>query len=160
MSDAELELIATTLETLEEILSTHSQLIESLLDQTQSTASQEKIDNLKQRIADERLKIKKHRDAQKRKRDLEKLRASQSAPPEKKSEQNENKHGSKTIQLLDGNGKLIGWIQPVGKNLTHILNARGQLVAREVDGKTYSQDGRFMGRGYQGLRVLGMKMRG
>jgi hypothetical protein len=59
------------------------------------------------------------------------------------------------VSLLNQNGRLIGWIQPAGRNRVNILNANGKVVAREIDGRTFDGRSRFVGLGQQGLRVLG-----
>lgn len=62
------------------------------------------------------------------------------------------------MALRNGQGRLIGWLQPVGANRLNVLDAKGRLVAREIDGMTLDRRGRLVGHGKQGLVVLGYEL--
>lgn len=141
--------------TLGQILLTHRELAEGLFDQTQTRVAREKIDAVKDELKKEKDRLASIQHAQHRKRELEKLRQDQDKDTLDKAKQNEGKHASRMTQLLNGQGRLIGWIQPTGKNMVCILNSRGQIVAREIDGRTFDAKGRYRGNGKQGLRILG-----
>lgn len=116
----------------------------------------EKLESLKAKLGVERVKLAKLRDAAKRKRDLEKIRSTMSGRPPR-SAANESK-SSGTLTLRDGAGKVVGFVRTQGPNRTEIFSAKGKLVARETNGKTYYATGRPAGDGRQGLRVLGQTM--
>lgn len=162
ISDEELlSIIEQVTDTLGQILVTHRDLSEGLLDQTLTIRGKEKIDSLKKRIDDEKENLARIRHTQQRKKDLERLRQKQDkelTTPDEKTTQNEGKGGSR-VPLLNQRGQLVGWIQSVGRNRVNILNQKGQVVAREVDGRTFNDRGQYQGRGKQGLRVLGIKQR-
>ena len=159
MTDYLLNELLTVTCTLGQLIEIYGELAESILDQTQTRLGREKIDSLKKQIETEQDRLAKIKHAQQRKKELEKLRQDQDKAAGKKSQQNEVQHGSKTIQLLDGKGKLVAWLQVLGKDRVNILDARGRLVAKEISGMTFDKSGKFMGRGRQGLRVLGMNQR-
>ena len=159
MTDDLLNELLTVTCTLGQLIEIHGELAESLLDQTQTRLGREKIDSLKKQIETEQDRLAKIKHTQQRKKELEKLRHDQDKEAGEKAKQNEGKHGSRMIQLLDGKGKLVAWLQVLGKDRVNILDARGRLVAREVSGITLDKSGKFMGRGRQGLRVLGMNQR-
>jgi len=151
-----LSLIEDVTMTLGQILLTHNQLLETLLDTQQIELRKQKIDSLKKRIEDEREKLAKIRHTQQRKKELERIRKDH----EKKAEANETtqtepKLGS--VALRNQRGQLLGWIQTIGYNRVDVLDARGEVVAREIDGRTFNRLGQFQGYGKQGIRVLGMK---
>lgn len=159
MRTPDLELLENVLSSLEEILTTHSQITENLFSVTQTQSSQDKIEDLRKRIEDERTKVKKIKDSQKRKQELEKLRRDQDKGHDEESKQNESKGVASTYPLLDGKGKVVGYIQSLGKGRVNILNAKGKVVAREIDARTFDGRGRFQGRGNQGLRLLGLRQK-
>ena len=140
-----------------EVLATHTELKESLLDQNRTVSQQQKIDRIKDELAKENDRLKKLRDSQHRRRKLEKVRKDheQSA----KTPQHEGKKIAPTMTpLLNERGVVIGWIQPAGAGRTNILDRKGRVVARELNGITLDACGRLRGRDQQGLRVLGQSM--
>jgi len=153
--DELLAIIEEVTATLGQILLTHRELTEALFDQTQTRVAREKIDAVKDELRKEKERLASIQHAQHRKRELEKLRQDQDNATLDKAKQNEGKHASRMTQLLNGQGKLIGWIQPTGKNMVSILNSRGVVVAREIDSRTFDAKGRYRGNGKQGIRLLG-----
>jgi hypothetical protein len=79
-------------------------------------------------IGSERLTVAKLKDAAKRKKELEKQRKDnelQSA----RSAANEGKSASRCIQLLNGQGRLIGWIHSEPNGKVTVYDAKGRLGA-------------------------------
>jgi hypothetical protein len=156
ISDDEiLSIIDETTVALGQILLRHRALSESLLDTQQTERGKEEIDSLKKRIEDERANLAKIRHSQRRRKELDRIRSAHEK--EAKDVQTEQKNGM--VSLLNQGGKLIGWIQTIGRNRVNILNAHGKVVAREIDGRTFDGKSRFAGRGNQGLRVLGTRLK-
>ena len=87
-----------------DILAKHVELNESLIDDAATDTAQDKIARLRKQTDDARQRLQKLRQAQKRRRDLEKLRANHEHECER---QTESKGTQRTIQLLDGHGRLI-----------------------------------------------------
>jgi hypothetical protein len=54
-------------------------------------------------------------------------------------------------------GKVVGYVQQLGKNQSQILDKNQKLVARESGGSTFNKTGAFVGKGNQGIRLLGSK---
>lgn len=54
-------------------------------------------------------------------------------------------------------GKVVGYIHQLGKGQVQVLDKNQRLVAREVAGSTFDKKGVFVGKGNQGLRLLGNK---
>jgi hypothetical protein len=154
--DELLSIIEDVTLTLGQILLNHRELSESLLDTQQTERGKEKMDSLRQRIAGEKEKLSRIRQTQQRKKELERLRKDH----EKESKVTETKQKLGTVALRNQRGQLVGWLQTVGKNRVNILDAKGRVVAREIDGRTFDGMSQFQGYGNQGLRVLGMKMKG
>jgi len=150
-----LSIIDETTVALGQILLRHRELSESLLDTQQTERGREKIDSLRKQIEDERENLAKIRHTQQRKKELERIRKAHDK--EAKEMQTEQKAG--LVSLLNQSGRLIGWIQTIGRNRVNILNANGKVVAREIDGQTFDGRSRFVGGGSQGLRVLGKSSR-
>ncbi len=142
-----------------QLLLTHRELTEGLLDQYQTDAGKEKIAGLRQQIEDEREKLSAIRHAQQRKKELERIRKDHEKETKaSKGTQTEQKVG--TVALRNQRGQVVAWIQTLGKNRVNILNPQGKVVAREIDGRTFDGRSQFRGYGCQGLRVLGTKMKG
>ena len=141
-----------------QLLLTHRELTEGLLDQYQTDAEKEKIADLKKQIEVEREKLSAIRHAQERKKELERIRKDHEKEAKaSKSKQTEQKLG--TVALRNQRGQLVGWVQTVGRNRLNILNPQGKVVAREIDGRTFDGRSQFRGYGSQGLRVLGTKIK-
>ena len=156
ISDEELlSIIEDATLALGQILLSHRELSESLLDTQQTKRGEEKIATLRRQIEDERENIAKVRHTQQRKKELERIRNAH----EKKAKETQTEQKAGMVSLLNQSGKLIGWIQTIGRNRVNILNANGKIVAREIDGRTFAGNNRFAGCGSQGLRVLGMSGR-
>ncbi len=108
-----------------------------------------KLNALKARLAGEKLKLDKLNDAAKRKKELEKA-SKRSAG---RSSANEGKQSR--VALHNNKGALIGWLSYEAGGKVTVYDSRGRLVARELAGITLDRTGRFVGRGRQGLVVLG-----
>jgi ATPase subunit of ABC transporter with duplicated ATPase domains len=148
--DELLDLIEDITVSLGQILLTHRELTEGLLDDGPTIRSQQKIEDLKKRLEDEKVRLAKSRRFQQRKKELEKLR---------RDHDKEVQSESKTTPIQNGSGKVIGWVLPVAKDRIHFLDHRGQVIGRFIHGQTYDHRGRFVGSGNQGLRVLGQILR-
>jgi hypothetical protein len=111
-----------------------------------------KLDALKARMADEKLKLAKLKDAAKRRKDINadnQLRA-------RRPVANESKSPAGLIQLLNGQGRLIGWLHSESNGKVTVYDAKGRRVATELPGITLDRLGRAVGRGKaQGLVMLG-----
>lgn len=151
MSDDELiDIISDVTTLLGDTLAQHVELTESLSSQGVESQKQ-KLDSLKAKLAGEKLKLAKLKDAANRKKELQKLSTSSATRPTT----NEAKSSAGRIQLLNGQGRLIGWIHSEPNGKVTVYDAKGRLVARELNGITLDRTGRFVGRGRQGLVILG-----
>lgn len=139
-----------------QLLLTHRELSESLLDTKQTDRAKQKIDALRKQVEDERVNLSKIRHVQSRKKELERIRKDH-AKEANEAKQTKQKQG--TVSVLNQNGQLVGRVQSFGNNRRNFMNARGEVVAREINGRTYNGRGEFRGYGKQGLRVLGMKLK-
>lgn len=139
-----------------QMLLNHRELSESLLDTQQTDRAKQKIDSLRKHIEDERENLAKIRQSQSRKKELERIRKDHA---KEANEARLTKQKQGTVSVLNQNGQLVGRIQSFGNNRRNIMNARGEIVAREIDGRTFNERGEFRGYGKQGLRVLGMKLK-
>ena len=148
--DELLDLIEDITVTLGQILLTHRELTEGLLDDGPTERSQQKIHDLKKRLDVEKDRLTQHRRFQQRKRELEKIRDDHD-----KQVQSE----SKTTPIQNQSGRVLGWMQVVGTNRIHFLDHRGQVIGRFINGRTLDDRGRVVGLGNQGLRVLGQMLR-
>lgn len=153
--DELLSIIEDTTLALGQILQTHRGLAESLLDTQQTKRGREKIDSLKKKIEDERDELRQIRQTQQRKKELEKIRKGHAG--EGKNTQTEQKIG--TVPLRNSRGQVVAWVQTIGRNQVNIMDVRGKIIAREIDGRTFNARGEFQGYGRQGLRILGMNLR-
>jgi hypothetical protein len=150
--DELLDLIEDITVTLGQILLTHRELTEGLLDDGPTVRSQQKIDDLKKRLEDEKIRLAKSRRFQQRKKELEKIR-----DDHRKDVQTETA-SRKTVRIQNQSGRVIGWMQAVGKDRIHVLDQQGRTVGRFIHGKTYDGQGRFIGDGDQALRALGQTL--
>jgi hypothetical protein len=132
-----------------EILVSHAELTEGLLDKTATDQFQNKIDDLKEKTKLEKEKLKKVKTAQDRRRYLEKVNKANAKRP-----QNEVQSLPRVICLKNSRGQVVGWIRRVGANRTVVMNQNGALVAIEANGKTYNNRGEYFGTGSQGVRLL------
>jgi hypothetical protein len=148
--DELLDLIEDITVSLGQILLTHRELTEGLLDDGPTIRSQQKIEDLKKKLEGEKIRLAKSRRSQQRKRELEKVRDDHDTQVQSES---------KTTPVQNQSGKVIGWMQVVGPNRIHFLDHRGQVIGRFINGQTYDHRGRVVGLGNQGLRVLGQILR-
>lgn len=127
------------------------ELAEDSLDQKRAYAQQVRIDRVKRELEDEKLALTDLRRRQKHKREIEAARKES----ERKRRQNEGKAANGLVALRNARGQLIGWLQAAGLDRMNVLDAKGRLVAREINGMTLDRCGRLVGNGKQGLVVLG-----
>ena len=113
-----------------------------------------KLDALKARMADEKLKLAKLKGAAKRRKDI----ATDNERRARRPVANESKSPAGRIQLLNGQGRVIGWLHSESNGKVTVYDAKGRLVARELAGITLDRAGRFVGRGRQGLVTLGQRI--
>lgn len=125
-------------------------MTEGLLDQNQTDRSRDKIDSLKNQLEDEKEKLGQIRHHQQRKKELERIRKSH-----ERDQQTEGTSSKKLVSVRDQRGRVVGWIQSVGRDRVNILDPRGRVVGRFINGQTYNNRGNVVGRGDQLLRVLG-----
>ena len=112
-----------------------------------------KLDALKARMADEKLKLAKLKDAAKRRKELAKANQHQ---PSARHSANESKSPAGRIQLLSGQGRLIGWLHNETNGKVTVYDSKGRRVATQLPGLTLDRLGRVVGRGKgQALVVLG-----
>ena len=58
--------------------------------------------------------------------------------------------------ILDKSGKLVGWtMTQEGSGTTTFLDASGKVKGRELNGGTLDENGSFVGKGNQGMRLFG-----
>lgn len=138
------------------ILARHVELNESLIGNEATDTAKKKLESLRQQTADAKAELQKLWYAQRRKRELEKIRDDHARERE---EQTEGKATQRTIQLLDGHGRLIGRLRIEPNGDVTVYDSRGKLVSRELKNLTFDRSGRFRGRGKQGLVVLGQTLR-
>lgn len=149
--DELISLIEEVTTTLGQIFLSHRELTEGILHQQLTDRSQERIESLKKRMESEKEKLTQIRHRQQRSKELERIRKSHETKTEGVS--------SKLISIRDQQGQVVGWIQSAGRNRLNILNGRSRLVGRFINGQTYDQQGRFIGSGNQGLRLLGRSLK-
>jgi hypothetical protein len=150
-TDEELiDLIEQVTTTLGQIFLTHRELTEGFLDQQLTDRSREKIDSLKKQVEVEKEKLAQVRHHQQRTKELDRIRKSHETET-----QTEGRLRSHLVTIRDQRGRVVGWIQSVGKNRFNVLDGRTRLVGRFINGQTYDHHGRFIGDGDQGLRLLG-----
>ena len=137
-----------------EILLSHRGLTEGLVDDQRIATARDRIEKSREEIDQEREKIRKTRDTLRRRQDLEKIRQDHEKVP-----QSEQKRPASMVPVQDQGGRVVGWVQSVGKGRFNILDQRGRVVAREIGNHTLDGLGRYAGRGRQGLRVLGQTMK-
>ena len=137
-------------------LAQHVELTESISAGAGVESQKLKLDALKARMDHEKLKLAKLKDAAKRKKELAK--ANQHQPSASRPTANEGKSPAGRIQLLNGQGRLIGWLTNESNGKVTVYDAKGRLVARELAGITLDRSGRWAGRGRQGLVVLGRRL--
>jgi YD repeat-containing protein len=154
--DELIEILSDVTTLLGTALAQHVELTESLLDQNAGAQVQQKIDALKAKLDDERARLKKLHAAQQRRRELEKIRKDHER--NERTPANEDKATSSRVGLYNGRGRLIGWLHNEPNGKVTVYDARGRLVARELAGITLDRTGRFVGRGRQGLVVLGQRL--
>lgn len=152
--DELISLIEEVTTTLGQILLTHRELTEGLLDQKLTDRSREKIESLKKRMESEKEKLTQIRHHQQRTRELERIRKSHAT--ETTTEGTSRSH---LVTIRDQRGRVVGWIQSVGKNRVNILDGRSRLVGRFINGQTYDSRGQVIGSGNQGLRLLGRTLK-
>jgi hypothetical protein len=92
--------------------------------------------------------------SQQRKRDFERIRKSHETET-----QTEGTSPPKLVTIRDQGGRVIGWIQEVGKNRFNFFNGQTRLVGSFINGQTYDHRGQFVGGGNQGLRLLGQSLK-
>ena len=68
---------------------------------------------------------------------------------------NESRGKAESIVLLNGQGRVIGRFQREINGRVAIYDAKGLVVARELNGITIDRTGKLVGRGAQGLVALG-----
>jgi hypothetical protein len=151
-TDEELiDLIDQMTVTLGQILLTHRNLTEGLLDPTAST--KQRIADLKKRVDHEKAKLDQIRHSEKRKRHLDRLRHLSAKKPT-----SESVSSTRALCLRNQKGQVVGWVRPMGKSRVDVLDRRGRLVGRYVNGDSYDGRGRYVGDGNQGLRILGQTL--
>lgn len=152
--DELISLIEEVTTTLGQIFLRHRELTEGILDQQLTDRSREKIESLKKRMELEKEKLTQIRHHQQRTKELERIRKSHETETT-----TEGKSRSHLVTIRDQRGRVVGWIQSVGKNRVNILDGRSRLVGRFINGQTYDSHGRFIGDGDQGLRLLGRTLK-
>jgi hypothetical protein len=154
--DELLEIIDEVTTTLGQLLLTHRELTEGLLDQNQTIRSQQRINALKKGLDMEKERLAQTRRSQQRKKELERIRQDHERESSKDT-QTEQKNG--TVPVINQKGQVVGRIQTVGRNRVNILDPTGRVVGREINGVTYDRRGQVRGTGSQGLRILGISQR-
>lgn len=127
------------------------ELVEDSLDQKRTDAQQMRIDRVKRELENEKEELAALRRRQTHKRELEIARKEN----ERKHRQEEGRASNGLVALRNARGQLIGWLQAAGMDRVNVLDAKGRLVARELNGMTLDRCGRLVGNGRQGLVVLG-----
>ncbi len=149
--DEILEILEEVTVTLGQLFLTHRDLTEGLLDQNQTNQVKLKIDSLRKKIDDQRGKLVQIRHVHQRKKELERIRRDHERESSKDT-QTEQKNRT----ILNQKGQVVGWLQTAGRNRVNILDPKGRVVGREINGVTYDRRGQVRGSGIQGLRVLGL----
>lgn len=151
--DELIELLSDVTSLLGTALAREVELKESLASDA-ADSQRAKLDALKAKLAGERLKLQKLNAASKRRRELEKKRQ-ENQRQTARSAANESKTLQRRVQLLNGQGRVIGWLHNESNGKVTVYDAKGRLVARELNCITLDRTGRFVGRGRQGLVALG-----
>ena len=150
--DELLELVDDVHSTLIELILSYREISETLIGKGYAASTQKKIDSLKDRLDIEKERLIKTKDANKRKAEL----------------LNNNRLNAKGLKkegtsrsfapIANGKGQVIGFLQVYGPKYFIILDSKGKVAARFIDGKTYNAAGRYEGGGNQLLRILGQRM--
>lgn len=139
-----------------EILVTHAELTESMVDDTATSTAAASLERLKKRTDAAKKKLADLKDRQQHKREVERRRK-ESERAAWRPPANEGK-GSGMLTLRTSTGRVIGFMRVMCKNQTDFFSASGKLVAREVGEMTYA-NGKAVYRGRLGLVVLGQTIR-
>jgi hypothetical protein len=144
------DILSQTTTYLGQLLATAGELREDLMDQRQADAQQIKVDRIKRELDDEKQQMKRLRQRQQHKREAERKRKEHL-----KHRQHEGRGANGLVALRNARGQLIGWLQAAGMDRVNVLDAKGRLVAREINGMTLDRTGRLVGHAKLGLVVLG-----
>ena len=134
-----------------EILATHAELKEGLMDKTATNQFQKKIDGFKKKAEEENEKLKNVKTAQQRRDELLKINRHNA-----KRTKNESTTAQRLICLKNSRGQVAGWIRRVSPDRTNVMDRNGRLVAFETGDRTFTANGQYFGNGSQGIRVLGL----
>jgi len=139
-----------------EILVTHAELTEGMVDDAATNTAKASLERLKKKTDAAKKKLAALRDRQRHKREVERQRKENER--QRGSQQNESKN-SGTVTLRDASGRTIGFMRQLGPSHTDFFDRAGKLVAREVGDVTYNASGRAVFRGRLGLAALGRLLR-
>ncbi len=141
-----------------DILVSHFELqLESVGMLEPTDSAKKSIERIQKRLAGAKEKLAKAKEASARRKELEKLN-SHNGRGARRHPANESKSPAGRIQLLNGQGRLIGWLHNETNGKVTVYDAKGRLVARELAGLTLDRTGRLAGRGRMGLVVLGRRL--
>lgn len=142
-------ILSQTTTLLGQLLATMNELREDTIDQRQASAQQAKVDRIKRELENEKEGMKRLRHRQQHKRQVERSRKDRD-----QDRQHEGRGGG-LVALRNSRGQLIGWLRATGKDRLEVLDGKGRVVAREINGLTLNASGRLVGHGRLGLAVLG-----
>jgi hypothetical protein len=152
------ELLDDIIASVGDILINHYELqLESVTVLEPTDSAKKGIERIQKRLVWAKARLAKAKEASARRKKLEKVndlnrRGARRHPA------NESKVAVGRIQLLNGQGRLIGWLHSERNGKVTVYDARGRLVARELAGITLDHGGRLVGKGRQGLIALGRKV--
>jgi hypothetical protein len=133
-------------------IASYAELNEGMIDDAATGAAKEKLERLKAKTDDAKQRLADLKDQQRHKAEVERQRRERER---ERQSTNESKSPQSRVALLNAKGQWIGWVETQRDGKVNVYDARGRIVARELNGITLDRTGRFVGRGRQGLVVLG-----
>lgn len=141
-----------------QVIASYAELNEGMIDDAATDAAKDKLERLKAKTDDAKRRLSDLKDRQRHKREVEKRRKEHERQTAR-SAANESKSPQSRVALLNAKGQWIGWVETQRDGKVNVYDARGRIVARELAGITLDRTGRFVGKGRQGLVVLGSALR-
>lgn len=141
-----------------QVIASYAELSEGMLDDAATDAAKDKLERLKAKTDDAKRRLSNLKDRHRHRREAERRRKEHERDSAR-NPANESKSPTGRIQLLNGQGRLIGWLHNETNGKVTVYDAKGRLVARELAGLTLDRTGKLVGRGRQGLVVLGQRLK-
>ena len=141
--------------TLDQLLKSHGQLVEGFFEDNQISQSQDRIEKRRSEIDKERDRIKNIRDVLRHRRELDQLRKKNEKDVTKSPQTETTKKTTGLETISDQGGRVVGYRYQHSKHGVVFMDRNQRVVAREKDGQTFDKNGKYFGKGKQGLRAIG-----